>query len=122
MRLDHAGLGRKVKAVGEVDASGFELFDFVVKFGDVDDATGANVHLFFGIEDGGRDLFEGDFLAFVNDGVAGVGAAVETSDDVVVLGFVVNNSRFAFVAVLSADYDVGKALGCGHWYCVSSLS
>ncbi len=78
--------------------------------------------MFFGIEDGGRDLFEGDFLAFVDDGVAGVGAAVETGDDVVVLGFVVNNSRFAFVAVLGADYDVGKALGCGHCGCVSCLS
>jgi hypothetical protein len=63
---------------------------------DVDDAW---------IEDSGRHQTERELAAIVDDGVAGVVAALIPNDTVRIFREVIDHAAFAFVAPVSADYD-----------------
>ena len=62
-------------------------------------------------EDAGGQEMEGEFAIFVDDGMAGVAAALVADDDVVAFGEEVDHAAFAFVAPVDA-YNCAVA----HWF------
>ncbi len=61
------------------------------------------------VEDPGRDEVELEGAVLVDDGVAGVAAALESDDEVGLLRQIVGDLAFAFVAPLRTDHR-------GHWH------
>ena len=89
---------------GDVDTGGAEIGDLLPKMLAVDDDAVAQ-HIDDTLaEDARGDQMKGELAVFVDDGVAGVVAALVADDHVVLLGDKVDHAAFALVAPVDA-YD-----------------
>jgi hypothetical protein len=71
----------------------------------VDDNTISEKIFAFGVQDTAREEMECVFLAIYNNGVSGIGAAVEPSANIVVCGENVDKLAFSLVTPLGSEND-----------------
>ena len=87
------------------DADLAKAVDFADERDRVDDDAVADDADLAAPQNAGRDEMQNEFFTAVNDGVAGVVAALTADDDVGVLGKNVDDFAFAFIAPLRADQN-----------------
>jgi len=97
-------------AVGDddlrLDAVGLEVVELGLEGADVERDAGPDDVEHVRVEDAGGQEVEGEAPLFVDDGVAGVVAALEADDHVRLAGEHVRHLAFAFIAPVCA-YDCG---------------
>jgi hypothetical protein len=99
-------LAREQQALLVCHAAFFQKLKFAPEHHGVEHHAIADEVEEFWPEDARRHCVEHEFFAVEFERMAGIGAALEPRDDVVLFGQVIHNLTFAFVAPLKAENNV----------------
>jgi len=109
---DEVGLAGEQESFLETDFAFFEGLEFAAQDDRVEhDAIADEIDEVWA-EDSGGNRVQDVFVTTKFEGVAGIWAALETGDDVVLSGEVVYNFTFPLIAPLEAENYVDHAIGC----------
>ena len=109
MGEDDMGMVADQEVAANADAAGAKGFDLLEELFGIDDHAVGDDRLNAGPKHAGGQQGEFEGLAIDNDGMAGVGSAVETDHEVVLIGEQINDLALGLVAPLQADDTGGHA-------------